>query len=407
MSASVTDDQAQQWRAQTQVLVAQARDSGRAIQIAGHGSKAFYGQPVNASSGHGLTTIATTDYQGIVAYDPSELVVVARAGTPIRELESVLAERGQRLAFEPPRFGGKGTVGGMVATGLSGPGRLSAGPCKDFILGLSVMGSDGALMRFGGTVMKNVAGYDVSRLHTGALGILGLILDVSIKVLPEPAARATVTLNCDKATAVSLCDRWLAEPLPISATAWGPPQAWQSDSAGDAAACFSPNHDDALGAGELRIRFSGAEAAVQSAIARFEQQQAARLLAPDIADQFWDSLRDQRLGFFSAAGPDTDRLLWRIAVPAQTPVLPIAGPAILEWGGALRWVWSGQPAAEVRAAAQKVGGHATLYLAPDATRAKEGAFSPLPRALQALHQRLKAELDPHHLFNPGRMYASL
>lgn len=407
MSASVTDDQAQQWRAQTQALVAQARDSGRAIQIAGHGSKAFYGQPVNSSSGNGLTTIATADYHGIVAYDPSELVVVARAGTPIRELESVLAERGQRLAFEPPRFGGKGTVGGMVATGLSGPGRLSAGPCKDFILGLSVMGSDGALMRFGGTVMKNVAGYDVSRLHTGALGILGLILDVSIKVLPESAARATVTLNCDMASAVSLCDRWLAEPLPISATAWGPPQAWQSDSAGDAAASFSPNHDDALGAGELRIRFSGAEAAVQSAIARFEKQQGAGLLAPDIADRFWDSLRDQRLGFFSAAGPDTDRLLWRIAVPAQTPVIPIAGPAILEWGGALRWVWSGQPAAEVRAAAQKVGGHATLYLAPDATRAKEGAFSPLPMALQALHQRLKAELDPHHLFNPGRMYAGL
>ncbi|MBM3375298.1 MAG: glycolate oxidase subunit GlcE [Betaproteobacteria bacterium] len=407
MPASVTDDQAQQWRAQTQALVAQARDSGRAIQISGHGSKAFYGQPVNASSGDGLTTITTTDYHGIVAYDPSELVVVARAGTSICALESVLAERGQRLAFEPPRFGGKGTVGGMVATGLSGPGRLSAGPCKDFILGLSVMGSDGALMRFGGTVMKNVAGYDVSRLHTGALGILGLILDVSIKVLPEPAARATVTLTCDKAQAVTLCDRWLAEPLPISATAWGLPDYWQSDSPEDGAASFSPSHNEALNAGELGIRFSGAEAAVQSAIDRFEKQHGARLVTPDRADRFWNALRDQRLGFFSAADPNTDRLLWRIAVPAQTPVIPITGPAILEWGGALRWVWSHQPAAEVRAAAQQAGGHATLYLAPDATRAKEGAFAPLPRALQALHQRLKAELDPHHLFNPGRMYAGL
>jgi glycolate oxidase FAD binding subunit len=388
MTAALTDNQAQHWRSETQALLARARETRRPVRIVGHGSKGFYGQP--AIKLEGSETISTSSYHGIVAYDPSELVVVVRAGTPITALEAALAERGQRLAFEPPRFGGKGTVGGMVATGLSGPGRLSAGPCKDFILGLSVMNSDGTLLRFGGTVMKNVAGYDVSRLHTGAMGILGLILDVSLKVLPDPAARATVTIPCDMAKSVSLCDHWLAEPLPISATAWA---------AADGA---SPNTT-----GLLQVRFAGAGAAVRSAVARFGTDYGATELAPGAADAFWESLRDQSLEFFAQPPAEPDCLLWRISVPAQTPVLPIAGASLLEWGGALRWVWTDQTAAKVRAAAQQAGGHATLYTAPEALREAHGAFAPLPAVVEALHQRLKSELDPHRLFNPGRMYASL
>jgi glycolate oxidase FAD binding subunit len=388
MTAALTDDQAQQWRSEAQALLARARETHRPVEIVGHGSKGFYGQPVKPRET--AETISTAGYHGIVAYDPSELVVVVRAGTPIEALEAVLAERGQRLAFEPPRFGGRGTAGGMVATGLSGPGRLSAGPCKDFILGLSVMNSDSTLLRFGGTVMKNVAGYDVSRLHTGAMGILGLILDVSIKVLPEPAARATVAMTCDMAESVSRCDHWLAEPLPISATAWA--------SADDAA----PEPP-----GLLRVRFSGAQAAVRSAVARFCTEYGATELDPSTSDTFWESLRDQRLEFFIPPVDESHRVLWRISVPAQTPVLPIAGPTLLEWGGALRWVWTDQPATEVRAAAQRVGGHATLYTAPEALREAHGAFAPLPAVVEAIHQRLKSELDPHHLFNPGRMYAGL
>ncbi len=392
----MSSQQAEEWRANTLSQLAHARDTGSPVRIEGHGSKSFYGSPVDAA----LDRLSTERYRGIVAYDPSELVVVARSGTPIAELESILAERQQRLAFEPPRFGGRGTVGGMVASGLSGPGRLAAGPCKDFILGLTVMNSEGALMRFGGTVMKNVAGYDVSRLHAGALGILGIILDVSMKVLPEPAARATVTISCAGSDAIALCDRWLSEPLPISATAWATPDTWKGQ-----APLSEPGSDDPSGL--LYVRFAGAQAAVQAALGRFARDHGACEVAPAAADPFWESLRDQSLVFFDPSGFAQDVVLWRLSLPAQTSVLPIVGPTLSEWGGALRWVWSRQPAAEVRAIAQKAGGHATLYRAADTTRLREGAFAPLPAVMHSLHQRLKAELDPHHLFNPGRLYAGL
>ena len=200
-----------QWILQAREAVLASRAKIGTLRIEGHGSKHFYGQ---LPAGDGV--LHTAGYAGIVNHDPTELVVVARAGTPIESLEATLAQAQQRLAFEPPRFGGalagRGTVGGMVATGLSGPGRFSAGPCRDFILGMTVMDAEGQLLRYGGTVMKNVAGYDVSRLHTGAMGILGLILDVAIKVLPEPAATATVALSLDETAALERVNAWSAEP---------------------------------------------------------------------------------------------------------------------------------------------------------------------------------------------------
>ncbi|MFZ9313753.1 MAG: glycolate oxidase subunit GlcE [Burkholderiaceae bacterium] len=386
----LTEAQAQEWRTKTAGLIQEARGRQQALHIQGHGSKAFYGQPMDPA----VPILSTQDYAGVVAYDPSELVVVARAGTALTDLEAVLAERQQRLAFEPPRFHGRGTVGGMIATGLSGPGRLSAGPCKDYVLGLTVMNGDGALMRFGGTVMKNVAGYDMSRLHTGAMGILGLILEVSLKVLPEPAARRTVQIACPRAKSIAWADQWLSEPLPVSAT------AWVADADGNGSL---NGHDQ----GSLVVRFAGAAAAVDAAVERFEASYGAPCIEEHQAADFWSALRDQTQGFFSSSKEAPRRRLWRLSVPAETPDLPMPGSCLLEWGGALRWLWTDASAAEVRSLASAVGGHASLYLGSAEDRTQEGCLAPLSPVLQGLHQRIKAELDPHRLFNPGRLIGGL
>lgn len=383
-------------------LFADARTTGRPIQIEGHGSKHFYGNPFHGGRGAPLL-LSTQGYSGIVSYDPTELVVVVRAGTPIESLEAALAERGQMLAFDPPRFEssrGRGTVGGMVATGLSGPRRLAAGSCRDFILGLTVLSADGSLLRYGGTVMKNVAGYDMSRLHTGALGSLGLILDVSLKVLPRPSAQASIRLSLSESAAIDACNRWLAQPLPIVAT------AWTSSSEAVAAQGDRP--------GELTIWFAGAQAAVSAASTRFlnhEGLEAARSLPDAEAESFWTSLRDQRLPFFRSEPPaeaDPSARLWRLSLPTTTPSLPLAGPLLVEWAGGQRWLWTAESADKVRSMVAAHGGHATLYRMTDSPEAREiGAFTPLAPAIRRLHERIKAELDPDSLLNPGRLYPGL
>jgi glycolate oxidase FAD binding subunit len=373
----------EQWLVQAQQLLAQARGQAMPVFIEGHGSKAFYG---NARPVQSLR-LSTADYSGIVNYDPTELVVVARAGTPIVVLEAALAEQGQCLAFEPPRFGPdrSGTVGGMVATGLSGPARLSAGSCRDALLGMTVLNSSGECLRFGGTVMKNVAGYDMTRLHAGALGTLGVILDVAIKVLPRPTSSLTVSASMDQASALSQTSAWLAQPLPIAATAWLP-------------------------SGELILRLAGARAAVESAADRFEREMGSSRLRrwgePE-AISFWDSLRDQTHPFFSA--PANGASLWRISVAPTSPVLSIKGGAkqrepLIEWGGGQRWLWSDAEAAEVRQAAFAQGGHATRFRA---TGPQIDAFTPVSGILHDIHSRLKAELDPHGLLEPGRLYQGI
>lgn len=328
------------------------------IAIIGSGSKRALGL---ADTG---TPLVLNAHRGIVTFEPTELVVTARAGTPIIEVEEALAAAKQMLPFEPPRLNGGGTIGGAIATGLSGPRRPYAGSARDFVLGTRVINGRGQVLRFGGEVMKNVAGYDVSRLMTGAMGTLGVLLDVSMKVLPAPAAEASRRLEMDANAALMWMDDILTKPYPISALAH----------LGDI----------------LYVRISGTEAGVRAA----EQAVGGD---PFDAANFWSELRDHSHMFFSDA-----RSLWRIAVPPGTPTLPLDGTTFLDWGGTQRWLKTQASANVVRAQALAVGGHATRF-----DGSSEATFQALNPALVKLHQRLKDAFDPYRILNPGRLYANL
>ncbi|MGQ3053933.1 MAG: glycolate oxidase subunit GlcE [Roseateles sp.] len=351
-------------------LQAQLREARTPLRITGHGSKDFYGE---APQGEPLSTLALN---GITAYEPSELYISALAGTPLADVETALAANRQRLAFEPPRFGRRGTVGGMVAAGLSGPSRAALGSVRDHLLGAVIINGKGELLSFGGTVMKNVAGFDVSRLLAGSLGVLGLITEVTLKVLPLPAATATLRFEFDQAAALMAINRWGGEPLPIEASAW-----WD---------------------GALLLRLAGAQAAVEAACAKL----GGDAIPADMAAPFWTGLRDQSDEFFMGAerAVSGGARLWRLSLPSTTPALKLHGEQLIEWGGAERWVVTPLPPAGVREAAAAVGGHATCFRALDKAC---GAFTPLSAPLAAIHKRLKASFDPHGVFNPGRLYPNL
>ena len=345
--------------AEFQDRIRSAAERHVALRLRGGGSKDFYG---NEPRGELLDT---RGYRGIVDYEPSELVFTARCGTPLAEVEAALAEKGQCLPFEPPHFGAA-TFGGCVASGLSGPRRAAAGALRDFVLGVKLVDGRGRLLQFGGQVMKNVAGYDVSRLAAGSLGILGLIAEASLKVLPRPASEVTLQLELPQQDALQAMNRWAGQPLAISAMAW-----------------FD---------GVLSVRLSGAEVAVQSARRALGGQALAD------GGSFWRAIREQSHAFFSCA------TLWRIAVPSATPPLELTGAQFVEWGGGLRWLASGTSAAEVRAAARRAGGHATLFRAADKSA---GAFMPLDPIVMRLHSALKRAFDPAGILNPGRLYPEL
>jgi glycolate oxidase FAD binding subunit len=347
-----------------------ARAHRASLQIVGGGTKAFYGE---APRGEPL---CMRDLTGITSYDPSELVVTVRAGTPLTELESVLATKGQCLPFEPPRFAAGGTVGGMVAAGLAGPSRAAVGALRDYVLGLTLLDGRGELLTFGGQVMKNVAGYDVSRLIAGSWGVLGVICEVSLKVLAAPAYSVTLEYDWDEPRALMEMARRRAEPVPLQASAW----------------CD----------GCLRIRLAGSRAAVLEARGRLE----GTAMAPEKALVFWESVRDQRHEFFAMTADDLKRgtTLWRLSVPPTAQPLALSGRQFIEWGGAQRWWRTAAPAAEVRAAAAGAGGHATLVRAADKTA---GAFAPLSGELMRIHRALKTAFDPERILNPGRLYADL
>jgi glycolate oxidase FAD binding subunit len=361
------------WLAQTVALIRQANAESRSLEITGSGSKSFYGHEVHADQ-----QLSTLAYAGIVDYDPTELVVVVRSGTRIVDLEALLATSQQMLAFEPPRYGGQGTVGGMMATGLSGPRRLTAGAAKDFVLGMTVLDSLATPMRYGGTVMKNVAGYDLSRLHTGALGTLGLMVDVSLKVLPRPPAEQTICFSVDAEESIQWTNAWLGQPLPISSTSWS--------------------------AGRLVVRLSGAMAAVRSACDKLGGDR----MTEQQADDFWTSLRDQRDAFFQVTA-ESPKALWRIALPSVTPHLAGFGnQQWIEWAGSCRWVRTDLPAEEIRQLATAHGGHATQFRRSFHDRqTTDSVFSSLSGSIHKIHQRIKHELDPKRMFNPGRLYADL
>lgn len=337
------------------------------LRLRGGGTKDFYGEP---AAGEVLDLRALS---GIVSYEPTELVVTARCGTPLAELEAALAECRQCLPFEPPHFGPGATVGGMVAAGLSGPRRAAAGAVRDYMLGAVLMNAQGELLQFGGQVMKNVAGYDVSRLLAGSLGILGPIVQVSLKVLPVPSAEATVLLPAGLREALDLMNRWGGQPLPVSATAWH--------------------------SGDLGVRFSGARAAVDAAVHRFVEQHGAERVEPAQAASVWSGIREHTDPFFDGEAP-----LWRLSVPSTAPPFDFPGQQLVEWGGALRWFRTDADAARVREAAATVGGSATLFRCRDKST---GVFAPLSAPVLELHRRIKRELDPRGIFNPGRLVAGL
>jgi glycolate oxidase FAD binding subunit len=355
--------------------VKSARAGRIALDIQGGGTKHFYAQ---APRGEPLDMRGLA---GISCYEPTELVVTARAGTTLAELESVLAGQGQCLAFEPPRCAAGGTVGGMIAAGLSGPARASVGAVRDFTLGLTLLNGYGEILSFGGQVMKNVAGYDVSRLIAGSWGMLGAICEVSIKVLPLRPASATLAFPLDESAALGQLLAWGAHPLPLHASAW-----------------FD---------GRLTVRLAGARGAVDEA--RKDLCAAVpdnEMLEPEAARDWWDSIRDQRHRFFSFTAADLagGQCLWRLSVPANAPPLRLAGRQLIEWGGAQRWWRSDAPAAVMRAAAAGAGGHASLVRAADKSA---GAFAPLSAPVLRIHRELKVAFDPAGIFNPGRMYAGL
>jgi glycolate oxidase FAD binding subunit len=339
-----------------------AAEAGKHLNIKGSGSKSFLGR---IPSGEAL---GVTAHAGIVNYQPMELVLTARCGTTLAEIEALLAEHGQMLPFEPPRFGPGATIGGTIACGLSGPARPYLGAARDLVLGTRVLTGRGEVLRFGGEVMKNVAGYDISRLMTGAFGTLGVLLEVSVKVLPLPAASRTLVQERSPAEAMELMNRWAGRPLPVTAT------------------CYDGER--------LYVRLSGADMGVTQAVKDMGGDPLAK------ADVFWrDKIREQGHGFFAGDAP-----LWRLSVPQATPPIDLPGKQLIEWGGAQRWLRTDADGKTVRATAQRAGGHASLFRGGD--RGDE-VFHPLSPALAMIHRSLKRAFDPQGLLNPGRLYADL
>jgi glycolate oxidase FAD binding subunit len=338
-------------------ILREAAARRRPVRLRGGGTKDFYGNPPRGE------LLDTRAYAGIVAYEPTELVVTARCGTSLSALEKVLAENGQCLPFEPPHFGPDATVGGCVAAGLSGPRRSSAGALRDFVLGVKLIDGRGQALSFGGQVMKNVAGYDVSRLAAGSLGTLGLIAEVSLKLAPHPPLERTRRLEMPLARALEAMNRWAGQPLAVSATAW---------------------HDS-----QLRVRLSGSEAAVRAA--------AAKIGGEEVAGEFWTGIREHTDAFFGGSAP-----LWRLSLPSTAAPLELGGAQLVEWGGALRWLRSGAGADAIREAARNLRGHATLFRA---TETQSARFAPLDPVLARIHRELKSAFDPAGILNPGRLYA--
>ena len=364
--------------------VREAASTGRRLRVQGGGSKDFYGE---AARGEPLST---SELRGILSYEPSELVITALAGTPLAELEAALAEKGQVLAFEPPHFGAHATVGGMVAAGLAGPARASVGGVRDYVLGASLINGRAELLSFGGQVMKNVAGYDVSRLLAGSLGTLGVITGLSLKVLPRAPAEATLACaGLAHEPALALLHRWGGQPLPLHAS------CWVHDDTGTPAEDF------------LFVRLRGAHAAVQAAQGRMSADARAAgarvsLLDPQQARADWAACREHTLPFFRP--PAAGLCLWRLSVPQTTPVLDLPAPVLIEWQGGLRWLWApASAAATLRQAAARVGGHATLFRG-DASDKAVGVFSPLAPAQRRIQLALQRQFDPQGVFDAGRLF---
>ena len=352
-----------------------AAAAGSTLRIRGGGSKDFYGESLQGE------ILDTRPLNGVVSYEPSELVVTALAGTPLAELEALLLEQGQYLPFEPPHFAAHAaTVGGMVAAGLSGPARASVGAVRDYVLGVKLINGKAEHLTFGGQVMKNVAGYDVSRLMVGAMGTLGLLTEVSLKVLPIAPLEATLKFELTQAEALEKLNAWGGQPLPLNASCWV----------------------EEGGVGTLYLRLRGAVAAVTSACAKLGGQKIDNAAAS--AD--WQGARDHQLEWFTSRSAEQD--LWRLSVPQTAPALALADSPLIEWHGGLRWVRAAPERAErLRQMALEHGGHATLFIAAGARKMEaSNRFDALKPPLDRIHRELKREFDPSGVLNRQRLSAN-
>lgn len=358
-----------------------ARQNGDLLRVRGGGTKDHVG---DISRGQ---VLSTADHRGVVAYEPSELVLTACAGTPLADIEALLAGHGQHLAFEPPRWGrndhdtkaGTGaTIGGVVASGFSGPARAARGAVRDHVLGVRMINGRAQLLRFGGAVMKNVAGFDLSRLMTGSMGTLGVLVDVTLKVLPQPPAACTLRFEMPQAQAIEAVNRWAGQPLPLDASVW-----WD---------------------GLLVLRLRGARAAVALATEHFMRQLGGQVIPPELADTFWQGLRDHDDEFFERARELVHErrvagaTLWRLSVPPTTPPLPLPGETLIEWGGAQRWLCTTAPAAMIHEVVAAAGGHALAW--------QSSVPQPvvLPDVLTRLHRQVQQAFDPDGVFDTGRLW---
>jgi glycolate oxidase FAD binding subunit len=356
------------------------------ISIEGGGTKSWYGNPNHYAK------LDTRTYSGILEYQPEELVITARAGTPLKEIEAVLKVKNQVLAFEPPHFGENATFGGAIAAGLAGPGRMTVGNFRDFVLGARILDGKGQDLSFGGKVMKNVAGYDVSRLIPGSLGTLALLLEASVKVLPKPVATATLRCQISQEKALRVLNEWAGQPLPLSASCW-----IGSGKGGD---------------GELTFRLSGAVAAVKAAIPIMSSLVNANEVNNEIAEQFWNDVREQKLTTFSNLG--ADQTLYRLALPAACGPIAVANADdqfILEWHGQQRWIKaSGDQATfeAIKALANSHGGHATRFRQGANVDPAYQRFTLLTeqahsKALEVVQGRLRSAFDPAGVFATKRL----
>ena len=343
--------------AQLTERIRDAAASETPLQISGGSSKSFYGQSVSGEA------LDVKPYRGIVEYDPTELVVSVRAGTPLQEVEAALAEGGQMLPFEPPHFSASATIGGCVAAGLSGPARACRGSVRDFVLGVRIIDGLGRDLRFGGKVIKNVAGYDASRLMVGALGTLGVITEISFKVLPLPIAETTLQFDMEAAAAIEQMNRWAAQPLPISATYHAGDRLW--------------------------VRLSGTSSGVAAARSKLG---GVTIASPN---EFWRNVREQTNEFFAGSLP-----IWRLSMPSIAAPLNISGTQVMEWSGAQRWLLSDERHDTIRKIVAEMGGHATRF---KNDRGSGSLFQSLAPAVSVIHRRLKTTFDPRGILNRGRL----
>lgn len=328
------------------------------LHISAGNTKHFYGRNIQAE------TLSLANHTGIIEYEPSELYITARSGTPLQEIEQIIAEHHQIIPCEPPYFGTAATLGGMVASGLSGPRRVYAGSVRDCILGAEIINGKGEILRFGGKVMKNVAGYDVSRLMCGALGTLGVLLSVSLRLLPNPVSEQTIALSLGSDEAIEKMSQWANTAMPVSATFFD--------------------------GKTLYLRLSSSLSAIET---------CKRKIGGEVMDQdemFWNNIKEHAHNFFASTKP-----LWRISVPANTQTLNLPGECAIEWNGALRWYFSDANETTIRSEAEHVGGNANLFKGG----ITENVFHPLTKPSMKIHKKLKQAMDPASILNPGKMFA--